>query len=101
LEHGVLASLGALMQAADEELLHLTLESLCLIVKQCPGAMVSVEASLAALILEIWRRCAADPMVHLQVLDLVSCATGSDARLQQSLEERLLPAVFADLQTRS
>mmetsp|Transcript_16897 Transcript_16897/g.33011 ORF Transcript_16897/g.33011 Transcript_16897/m.33011 type:complete len:986 (-) Transcript_16897:134-3091(-) len=98
LEHGVLASLGALMQAADEELLHLTLESLCLIVKQCPGAMVSVEASLAALILEIWRRCAADPMVHLQVLDLVSCATGSDARLQQSLEERLLPAVTVDLQ---
>eukprot|EP00931_Biecheleriopsis_adriatica_P087931 TRINITY_DN62333_c0_g1_i1.p1 TRINITY_DN62333_c0_g1~~TRINITY_DN62333_c0_g1_i1.p1 ORF type:complete len:1002 (-),score=229.71 TRINITY_DN62333_c0_g1_i1:51-3056(-) len=98
LNKGVLSSLGSLLRDADEELLHLCLECLCIIVKQCPGTMVAVERDLAPLILEIWRRCASDPLVHMQVLDLVSCCVGSDARLQTSMEERLLPAVATDLQ---
>mmetsp|Transcript_112693 Transcript_112693/g.313499 ORF Transcript_112693/g.313499 Transcript_112693/m.313499 type:complete len:980 (-) Transcript_112693:297-3236(-) len=97
LEHGVLVSLGCLTQEADEELLHLALESLCIIAKQCPGAVASAEAALATLVLKIWRRCAADPLVHLQVLDLVSCASSSDPRLQLSMEDCLLPVVKNDL----
>jgi len=96
-EQGVLTSLGSLLQEADEELLHLTLESLCVIVKQCPGAAATGEAALAPLALEVWRRCAADPLAHLQVLDLVSCAVASDSRLRAAMEERLLPAVKSDL----
>eukprot|EP00927_Polykrikos_kofoidii_P086877 TRINITY_DN9866_c1_g2_i1.p1 TRINITY_DN9866_c1_g2~~TRINITY_DN9866_c1_g2_i1.p1 ORF type:complete len:993 (+),score=155.70 TRINITY_DN9866_c1_g2_i1:39-3017(+) len=96
LEQGVLASIGGILRDACEELLHLSLESLTLVIKQCPGAMVSVEASLGQLIVEIWRRCR-DPMLHLQVLDAVSCATGSDPRLQVSMETHLLPIVKASL----
>uniref|UniRef100_A0A7S1LUU4 Importin-7/11-like TPR repeats domain-containing protein n=1 Tax=Alexandrium catenella TaxID=2925 RepID=A0A7S1LUU4_ALECA len=59
--------------------------------------MVSAEAAVAPLVLEVWRRCAADPLAHLQVLDLVSCATACDARLQRAMEEHLLPAVRSDL----
>lgn len=93
----VLASLGSLLQHADEEMLHLALESVCLISKQCPPAMVSAEAAFAPLILDIWRRSSSDPLVHLQVLDLVSCAAASDPRLQRSLEGHLLPDVLKDL----
>ena len=97
-DHGVLASLGNLVQGADDELLHLALECLCVIVRLLPHAMVSVGGSLAALILEIWRRSASDPLVHLQVLDLVSSCAASDPSLQRTMEEVLTPAVLADLQ---
>jgi len=97
-ERGVLASLGSLMRGADEELLHLTLESLCVIVRQCPDTIVTVASSLASLILEIWLRSRSDPLVGLQVLDLVSCATAANPQLQLALEAGLLPAVLQDLQ---
>jgi len=99
LERGVLASLGALLQDAHDDLLELTLESLCLIIKFCPGAMVSVEASLGALVLQIWRRSRSNHMVYLNVLDVVSCAAGSAPELQLSMERHLVPAIAADLQS--
>lgn len=37
----MLASLGSLMRGANDELLHLTLESLCIIVRQCPETIVT------------------------------------------------------------
>jgi len=97
-ERGVLASLGSLMRGADEELLHLTLESLCVIVRQCPDTIVTVASSLAELILEIWLRSRSDPLVGLQVLDLVSCASAANPQLQLALEAGLLPCVLRDLQ---
>lgn len=97
MDHGVFASLGALCKEADEELLHLTLESLCVITRLCPQATASVDTSFVPLVLEVWRRCAQDAMMHCQVLDLVSCATGSDPKLQASMEANFLPAVSADL----
>mmetsp|Transcript_52814 Transcript_52814/g.115433 ORF Transcript_52814/g.115433 Transcript_52814/m.115433 type:complete len:1006 (-) Transcript_52814:126-3143(-) len=97
-ERSVLASLGSLMRGADEELLHLTLESLCIIVRQCVDTIVSVADELSALVLEIWSRSRSDPLVGLQVLDLVSCATAGDQRLQVSLEKNLLPSILQDLQ---
>ncbi|CAK9048194.1 unnamed protein product [Durusdinium trenchii] len=99
LKKGVLASLGALLRDADEELLHLCLESLCIIVKKCPKTMAAVEGDLCPLTVQIWRRCAADPMVHMQVLDLVSCCVFVDQRLQRAMEEHLLPVVHSDLQS--
>eukprot|EP00929_Paragymnodinium_shiwhaense_P011045 TRINITY_DN11629_c0_g1_i2.p1 TRINITY_DN11629_c0_g1~~TRINITY_DN11629_c0_g1_i2.p1 ORF type:complete len:1000 (-),score=269.53 TRINITY_DN11629_c0_g1_i2:174-3173(-) len=98
LEKGVLTSLAGLVRQADEELLHLTLESLTLIVRQCPGAMTSVDDSFAKLVVEMWRRCSGDAMVHLQVLDLVSCATAADPKLQGMLEAALVPLVAENLQ---
>lgn len=97
LDYGVLASLASLLKEADDELLHLFLESLCIMVKQCPGAMVSVKEDLATLVLDIWRRSRHDPMVHLQVLDLVSCAMGVNEQLHQTMETRLLPAIAEGL----
>ncbi|CAJ1339281.1 unnamed protein product [Effrenium voratum] len=97
LKKGVLASLGSLLREADEELLHLCLECLCIIVKQCPATMAKVEADLCPLTLQIWRRCASDPLVHMQVLDLVSCCISS-GQLQKAMEDQLLPVVHSDLQ---
>jgi len=97
LEHGVLASLGQLVRDADEELLHLALESLVLVVRACPGAVVKVEASFGTLVLEIWRRTIADPMAHLTVLDLVSCAASKDQQLRRTMEQTMLPSVVNDL----
>jgi len=99
LKKGVLASLGSLLRDADEELLHLCLECLCIIVKKCPNTMAAVDGDLCPLTVQIWRRCAADPMVHMQVLDLVSCCVSTARRLQRSMEEHLLPVVHADLQS--
>ncbi|CAE7706915.1 RRAGC [Symbiodinium sp. KB8] len=98
LKKGVLSSLGSLLREADEELLHLCLECLCIIVKQCPTIMAAVSHELCPLTVQIWRRCAADPMVHMQVLDLVSCCVSADPKLQSSMEESLLPVVANDLQ---
>jgi len=97
LQSGVLASIGSLLQDADDDLLHLTLESLCVIIRTCPRAIVSVEGSLSSIVLEIWRRCAADPLVHLQLQDVVGIAAAADPVLQRSMEEKLLPAVAEDL----
>jgi len=98
LKKGVLSSLGSLLRDADEELLHLCLECLCIIVKQCPTIMAAVSHELCPLTVQIWRRCAADPMVHMQVLDLVSCCARADPKLQSAMEESLLPVVANDLQ---
>eukprot|EP00435_Cladocopium_sp_Y103_P044270 s363_g12.t1 len=99
LKRGVLASLGALLRDADEELLHLCLECLCIIVKKCPNTMAAVDGDLCPLTVQIWRRCAADPMVHMQVLDLVSCCVSTEKRLQRSMEDRGSTFVHADLQS--
>ncbi|CAE7214682.1 Ipo9 [Symbiodinium pilosum] len=98
LKGGVLASLGSLLRDADEELLHLCLECMCIIVKRCPTVMAAVSHELCPLTVQIWRRCAADPMVHMQVLDLVSCCVSADKQLQGAMEESLLPVVANDLQ---
>eukprot|EP00439_Symbiodinium_sp_Y106_P085569 s109_g28.t8 len=112
LKKGVLSSLGSLLRDADEdlntsvfrfiiatamkgspplqraeELLHLCLECLCIIVKQCPTIMAAVSHELCPLTVQIWRRCAADPMVHMQVLDLVSCCISADPKLQSAMED--------------
>ncbi|CAE7427474.1 Ipo9 [Symbiodinium sp. CCMP2592] len=87
LKKGVLSSLGSLLREADEELLHLCLECLCIIVKQCPTIMAAVSHELCPLTVQIWRRCAADPMVHMQVLDLVSCCVSADPKLQSAMED--------------
>jgi len=97
LEHGVLSSLGALLRDADEEVLHLALESLTVITKMCPSAIAKVEASFSPLVLELWRRSANDPLLLLSVLDLVGCATSSDVGLRRSMEAQLLPVVVTDL----
>eukprot|EP00928_Gymnodinium_smaydae_P038962 TRINITY_DN26739_c0_g1_i1.p1 TRINITY_DN26739_c0_g1~~TRINITY_DN26739_c0_g1_i1.p1 ORF type:complete len:1049 (-),score=269.06 TRINITY_DN26739_c0_g1_i1:431-3184(-) len=91
-ECGVLASLASLVRDASEELLHLALESLCLVIKCCPGAMASVEEELGQLVAQLWRRTR-DELTHLQILDVISCAAGSHARLQRAMETHLLPAV--------
>jgi hypothetical protein len=96
-EQGVLGSLGSLLREADSQLLETALESLCIIVKMCPGAMVSVKDDLATLLLEIWHRCISDPMVHMQVLDLVSCAMGVDDQLRRTMEARFLPSIAEGL----
>jgi len=97
-EHRVLASFGSLLRDADEEVLHLALESLALIVKLSPAAVAEGATSLAALVLDLWRRSKSDALAHLSVLDLVSSAASSHPLLRQALQETLLPAVAEDLQ---
>lgn len=98
LEKGVLASLASLVRDSDEELLHLTLESLTLIVRLCASTIGSVSTAFAELVVEIWQQLSSDPLVHMQVLDLVSCAASNDPRLQTALEAALLPKVMEALQ---
>lgn len=97
LERGVLAALAALLRDADEEMLHLTLDCLRVVVKRCPDAMVPVQDSLATLIAELWQRSASDPMAYWSVLDVVTCAAECDPRLQLAMAECLVPVVRAGL----
>jgi len=98
LEHGVLASLCALLNDSEEDVLHLSIESLTLLTRLCPQTMGKVDDSFGQLLVGLWSRSASDPLIQLSCLDLISCAGGSDPQLRHVIEERLLPAVEVGLQ---
>jgi len=89
----VLQSLGELLQTSSEESLHLILETLALVARACPEAIISVEADFVQLVLDVWQRSRSDPLAHTEVMDLVSCVSASHPHLQTAMESRLLPPV--------
>jgi len=91
LQGGVLTSLGSLLQISSEEVLHLVLESLTAIVRICPEAIMVVHESFVPLVLQVWQRSAADPLVHLEAMDLICCAAASSGSLCRALENGFAP----------
>eukprot|EP00929_Paragymnodinium_shiwhaense_P026594 TRINITY_DN15792_c0_g1_i1.p1 TRINITY_DN15792_c0_g1~~TRINITY_DN15792_c0_g1_i1.p1 ORF type:complete len:555 (+),score=115.40 TRINITY_DN15792_c0_g1_i1:110-1774(+) len=95
---GALQSIALMLQDAEHDILNLAMETFCVIMKQCPGALEKNEQSVKALVGSLWRRCLPDHMTYLQMLDVVNNAAGSSSTLQGFIEAELLPAVLEGLQ---
>eukprot|EP00746_Dinoflagellata_sp_MGD_P008767 gnl/MRDRNA2_/MRDRNA2_117600_c0_seq1.p1 gnl/MRDRNA2_/MRDRNA2_117600_c0~~gnl/MRDRNA2_/MRDRNA2_117600_c0_seq1.p1 ORF type:complete len:993 (+),score=202.08 gnl/MRDRNA2_/MRDRNA2_117600_c0_seq1:126-3104(+) len=98
LNGGVLTSLGSLLHESSEEVIHLVLESLTVIVKACPEAVVTIRDSFTPLIVQAWQKSVTDPMINAEVMDLISCAAFHNPVLRGDLEMGLSPVVESLLQ---
>ncbi|KAF4670597.1 Importin 9 [Perkinsus chesapeaki] len=97
LSGGGFQSIGSLMNWSGEgladESMHLCIEALTSITRFSPKSIVAVSEDFLGLTMSLWDRAAMDPLVHLQVLDLLSCACGVDKSLLDKVSATVTPKI--------
>ncbi|KAF4758090.1 Importin 9 [Perkinsus olseni] len=97
LSGGGFQSIGSLMSWSGEgladESMHLCIEALTSITRYSPKSIVAVSDDFLALTMSLWDRAAMDPLVHLQVLDLLSCACAVDPSLLGKVSSTVTPKI--------
>ncbi|EER08903.1 conserved hypothetical protein [Perkinsus marinus ATCC 50983] len=97
LSGGGFQSIGSLMNWSGEDLadesMHLCIEALTSITRYSPKSIVAVGDDFLGLTMSLWDRAAMDPLVHLQVLDLLSCACGVDRSLLGKVSSTVTPKI--------
>ncbi|CAM6086065.1 unnamed protein product [Calypogeia fissa] len=88
----VFAALGALLQEASDETLHLVLETLQAAVNADNQATAAVESTISPLLLNVWAKHVADPFISIDALEILEAVKEVPGCLEP-LASRVLPVL--------